>query len=221
VLLNTPTISLGAPLQDFKDFTTGFPPDLRGECLSNSELIRSVHNSFARASPFADETQRGATGEDEDVYHFIAYAPIDGVLYELDGLRRAPISHGACSPAEFAARVVPVLQRRIARYPAEEIRFNLMAMIEDPRIRAARIGDGETLRVEEGRRRAWMWENSLRRHNFVGFVGDLMKGVVAAKLEQQEGEAGYEGWIESGKKRASDRKEALKAAGVKEGEDRL
>jgi hypothetical protein len=47
---------------------------LRGETLSNSDLIRETHNSFARSSPFIDETQRTAT-EDDDVYHFIACAP--------------------------------------------------------------------------------------------------------------------------------------------------
>jgi ubiquitin carboxyl-terminal hydrolase L5 len=175
---------------------------IRGECLSNSDLIRTTHNSFARASPFVDETQRTA-GDDDDVYHFIAYTPINGTLYELDGLKPSPISHGACSADQFSQKIVPVLQRRIEKYPLGEIRFNLIAMIQDPRIRAREIGDVETLRIEETKRRGWVWENALRRHNFVGFVGDLTKGVVRAKLV--EGDEKYKEWVDSAKKRTESR----------------
>jgi ubiquitin carboxyl-terminal hydrolase L5 len=187
---------------------------LRGECLSNSELIRTTHNSFARSSPFVDETQRAAT-DDDDLYHFIAYTPIHNTLYELDGLNPAPISHGACSAAEFAAKVVPVLQRRMARYPLSEIRFNLLAMIRDPRIGARAIGDVELLKIEERRRREWVWENALRRHNFVGFVGELAKGVVKAKKD--EGEEKYRQWVEGAKKRTRERLEKGKGGGEDDG----
>jgi ubiquitin carboxyl-terminal hydrolase L5 len=143
-----------------------------------------------------DETQRTAT-DDDDVYHFIAYTPINGTLYELDGLKPAPISHGPCTSAQFPEKVVDVLQRRMSKYPLGEIRFNLIAMIRDPRIRAAEIGDVETLRLEEKKRRDWIWENSLRKHNFVGFIGELMKGVVKAK--EQEGTGKYDEWITAAK----------------------
>ena len=166
---------------------------LRGEALSNSELIRDVHNSFARSSPFIDETQRSAN-EDDDVYHFIAYTVINGSLYELDGLQPAPISHGQCTVEEFPDKVIPVLQRRIERYPAHEIRFNLLAMVRDLRIRARDIGDQDRLYREEQKRNAWQWENALRRHNFVGFASEVLKGVVGSKLK--EGNGAYEKWVE-------------------------
>jgi ubiquitin carboxyl-terminal hydrolase L5 len=172
-----------------------------------------VHNSFARASPFIDETQRTAT-DDDDLYHFIAYTTVNDILYELDGLNPAPISHGACKPLEFPEKVVPVLQRRISRYPANEIRFNLLAMIQDPRIHAREIGDTETLEAEERKRKDWIWENALRRHNFVGFVGDLMKAVVREK--RKEGSEKYQDWVENAKKKTRERLQKNKS-GVVEG----
>ena len=190
-------VNIGPALRDFKDFTSAFPSDLRGEALSNSDLIRDVHNSFARSSPFVSDETRMAT-EDDDVYHFIAYTSINSTLYELDGLQPAPIRHGdvgACPPEIFADAVVPVLQRRIERYPQTEIRFNLMAMCEDLRVKAREFGDQETLAREEMKRREWRWENALRRHNFVGFIGEVMKGVTRSKLN----EGAYETWVEEAK----------------------
>ncbi|KAL6707459.1 hypothetical protein ACN47E_004029 [Coniothyrium glycines] len=204
-------VEIGKELREFKEFAGEFPPDLRGETLSNSDLIRETHNSFARSSPFVDETQRTAT-EDDDVFHFIAYTSINNKLYELDGLQPAPILHGPCTPQEFPKKIIPVLQRRIARYPENEIRFNLMACCKDLRIRYREIGDEDALEEEDDKRAKWLWENSLRRHNFVGFVGELLKGVVRAKLEQ--GDEAYDKWVEEAKGRTSKRREEMRKQGV-------
>jgi ubiquitin carboxyl-terminal hydrolase L5 len=203
------TIDIGSELRSFKDFTTGFPPDLRGEALSNSAVIRTAHNAFARASPFVDESAPAPEEKEAaDLYHFIAYIPYHGTLYELDGLQPFPISHGSYNTApdaqqgDFAERVIEVLQRRIARYPGGEIRFNLMAAVRDLRLRATELGDTELLERERRKRRAWAWENSLRRCNFVGFIGEITKGVVrrkcAAAAAGDEG-GGYEKWIDEAK----------------------
>jgi ubiquitin carboxyl-terminal hydrolase L5 len=206
VLMNkTDDVDIGAQMKDFREFTMVLPPEFRGEALSNSDLIREVHNSFARSSPFADETQR--TGEpSEDVFHFIAYTPVDGVLYELDGLQPAPISHGPCNTEEFPLKVVDVLQRRIARYDATEIRFNLLAMCRDLRIRAREFGDEELLEREERKRKDWLFENALRRHNFVGFAGEVVKKVVENKLDAGGDEA-VQKWVSDSleRKRAAER----------------
>lgn len=174
-----------------------------------------MHNSFARSSPFIDEAQRLATEED-DVYHFIAYTPINGVLYELDGLQPAPISHGACSFDEFSDKVIAVLQRRIDRYPANEIRFNLIAMVRDLRLRAQEVGDQDMLYQEQRKRNAWQWENALRRHNFVGFIGKILKGVAKQKLG--EGNKSYEEWINVARAKTKGRLDEKAKTGAGEAE---
>ena len=194
-------------MAEFKSFTTGFPSDLLGEALSNSAPIRTAHNSFARSSPFVDETQRESTGT-EDVFHFIGYVPHHGTLYELDGLQPRPISHGSCAPEEFPEKIIPVLQRRIERYPPGEIRFNLMAVCRDLRLRAQELGDAESLEREAKKRRDWEWENGLRRHNFVGFVGEILKGTARDKINS--GDAEYQKWVEGAVETTKARSESRK-----------
>ncbi|GAA5972235.1 hypothetical protein JCM21900_005399, partial [Sporobolomyces salmonicolor] len=91
--IKDPNVELGEELSNLQAFSEGLDPETRGWTISNSEKIREVHNSFARSDPFHLEEHR-PQDESEDAYHFIAYLPIDGKLYELDGLKRTPVSHG-------------------------------------------------------------------------------------------------------------------------------
>lgn len=89
-----------------------------------------------------------------------------------------------------------------------------MACCKDLRIRYREIGDEDAMEEEEDKRARWLWENSLRRHNFVGFVGELLKGVVRAKLEQ--GEDAYDKWVEEAKGRSKKRHDELRKQGIVE-----
>ncbi|GAB6031598.1 ubiquitin carboxyl-terminal hydrolase [Chamberlinius hualienensis] len=117
ILLNSKhsDIELGEDLTNLKEFCQSFDATMKGLALSNSELIRSVHNSFARQQLF--EFDGKSSSKDDDVFHFIGYIPIDGRLYELDGLRDGPIDLGAVPPdTDWTDIVRPVIERRIQKY---------------------------------------------------------------------------------------------------------
>lgn len=92
ILLNSPNIDIGDELRNFRQFTGDMTPELRGLALGECELVRSVHNSFRRPDPFVVDGRRTATADDE-CFHFVAYMPINGRIYELDGLQEGPILH--------------------------------------------------------------------------------------------------------------------------------
>lgn len=130
-------ITLGEEIKNFKEFTQFLPPDMRGEAISNSDLIRHAHNGFARPEPFIFEEKKARDDEEaEDAFHFIGYLPINGRLYELDGLKPGPILlHPAGEPDarvtedNWLAAARTAIQARLQQYAAKEIRFNLMALI--------------------------------------------------------------------------------------------
>lgn len=131
ILLNTshPDLRLGENLSSFKEFTSQFDPSLKGLTLTNSDSIKQVHNSFARQNMF--EFDNSAKEKDNDVYHFVAFVPVQGRLYELDGLKDGPIDHGPCTHEGWLRVCKPVIEKRMQKYSAEEINFNLMAVVSD------------------------------------------------------------------------------------------
>jgi ubiquitin carboxyl-terminal hydrolase L5 len=207
ILLNRASdIEIGQELRDFANTVKDFPPQVRGLAIGNQETIRKAHNSFRRPEGITviDKTSTGT----EDAFHFVAYLPINGHLYELDGLQEGAINLGSCANESWLDVVTPIIQQRIEKYSGSEIRFNLMALVKD-RIQvlseqiqgveserntltaAGQAVDGldiqladlrERLADEQSKHAAWKEENIRRKHNYIPFLYNLLR-ILAEKKQ--------------------------------------
>ena len=161
VILNLPsdTVSVGNTLSEFKEFSKDLDPESRGIAIGNCERIRTAHNSFRPNVSL----EIGHENEKEgDAFHFVSYIWFDGKVWELDGLQDAPVFVGECPDREgWLSVAVPAIQ---ARMTDTDIRFNLLALIQDRRIGCK---DVDRLRELENQRMLWKRENTRRRHDFM------------------------------------------------------
>ncbi|KAF8866052.1 cysteine proteinase [Acephala macrosclerotiorum] len=140
-------------LRTFKASTIGLTPAERGQELTKSESIRRIHNSSTRsiealnaalalqnevdewkkakryrkkAPTKAKRTSKGkAKKVEDDAFHYIAYVPIQGEVWRLDGLLRQPVNLGNFE-GDWTALAQTNIQQRMAE--EHDIDFNLMAI---------------------------------------------------------------------------------------------
>jgi len=101
VLLNCNNLKLGNLLSRLKTETNNFTPEMKGEAISNMPEIMQAHSKHARpeTNPFPESMQGDCSKNVSsttagEAFHFTCYLPINGHLFELDGLRNYPIDHG-------------------------------------------------------------------------------------------------------------------------------
>lgn len=211
ILLNAPVkksenddvgIELGDTLQNFKEFSRDFDPNMKGLALSNSDVIRLVHNTFARQQVFEFDAKQA--DKDDDVFHFISYIPFEGRLYELDGLREGPVDLGVIPDgSDWIKTARPVIEKRMQQYSADEIQFNLMAVVADKmpmykrkladleqQLSSGMVTDAVELQMtelrqliveQEAKMNAHKVENIRRKHNHLPIVMDLLKKLSSQK----------------------------------------
>ncbi|NXE75556.1 UCHL5 hydrolase, partial [Cochlearius cochlearius] len=184
VLLNCAhqDIHLGETLSEFKEFSQSFDAAMKGLALSNSEVIRQVHNSFARQQMFEFDAKSSA--KEEDAFHFVSYVPVNGRLYELDGLREGPIDLGACNQDDWISAVRPVIEKRIQNNiihltlsvlrkeePMDtDQSSNMLSSIQ------SEVAKYQMLIEEENQKlKRYKIENIRRKHNYLPFIMELLK----------------------------------------------
>lgn len=124
----------------------------------------------------------------------VSYVPLDGTVYELDGLQKGPIPVGTFSseePTSWLGVAREAIQERMSIAGAE-IKFNLMAVIQDQRISLKRkLNELENdkdkaaehseyvaaLAQQDAKRKRWEVENQRRRHNYVPLCMEIIKGL--------------------------------------------
>lgn len=211
ILLNTPGVELGDMLTNFKEFLvmSGMHKhsEICGDSIGNNAEIRKAHNRFARPEPLMSTAVKAT--EDDDVFHFVAYLPIKGKIYELDGLKKAPVLMGDVAPTStnWLDDLKPHIQKRMQQFGNGEIHFGMMAVVESISHRAKarkaaleaslaglaadsteRVSAEDeiktceiTLKSEKAKRSRWQAENIRRRHNYFPFIVQALRELAAAK----------------------------------------
>lgn len=209
ILLNAPVrrsdkddvgVDLGETLANFKEFSRTFDPTMKGLALSNSDVIRLVHNTFARQQMFEFDAKQAE--KDDDVFHFISYVPFEGRLYELDGLREGPVDLGPIPDGtDWIKTAQPMIEKRMQQYSEDEIQFNLMAVVGDKlptykrklaeleqQLSSGMVTDTLELQINELRHqileqeekmRAYKVENIRRKHNHLPLIMEILKKLAA------------------------------------------
>lgn len=133
ILLNCSKIYLGSTLTRLKEYTRNMDPENKGYAIGNTPELARAHNTHAKPEPRQpQEKPHGVPmGRTMEAFHFVSYVPIDGRLYELDGLKPYPIDHGPWLPGEdWTDKFRMVITERLG---GGDIRFNLMAVVPDRR----------------------------------------------------------------------------------------
>ncbi|GMI63577.1 ubiquitin C-terminal hydrolase 3 [Hibiscus trionum] len=109
----------GSFLDRFFKSTTTMNPLERAAFLEKDGEMEVAHTVAASA---------GETEASDNVdTHFICFTCVDGELYELDGRKSGPISHGPSSPSSLLQDAAKVINGMIQKNP-ESLNFNVIAL---------------------------------------------------------------------------------------------
>ncbi|KAI1319579.1 cysteine proteinase [Xylariaceae sp. FL0255] len=164
IIMNAHGVELGSELQQFRDSTKVLPPPHRGHALDSNDFIRAIHNSVARRNDLVSEDllldnkfeaaskRRKSSGttsrskkkaarcrkkdnDDGTPFHYIAFVPEGGQVWELDGLEARPLRLGPYDtkpPDSWLKLAMEAIQTRMSRRDDEFLAFNLLAVCQSP-----------------------------------------------------------------------------------------
>ncbi|KAI1130146.1 cysteine proteinase [Nemania abortiva] len=160
IIMNATGVKLGPELEGFREATKPLAPPHRGHALDTNDFIRAIHNSVARRNDLLSEDllldnkyetackkskapvkkRKKTSGSskrnyDPGTYHYIAFVPVDGQVWELDGLEIKPLCLGPYAPeleGAWLSVASEAIQERMSRQNDEFLSFNLLAICQSP-----------------------------------------------------------------------------------------
>lgn len=155
IVNNRTDLDLGENLNEFRASTMDMTPKDRGIALDSFDHVRDVHNSFANdfdkmnvdlrlkqdvlaaekskkaaASKWPRKRRRQEEFEEDEVgFHFVAYVPVRGTVWRMDGMERLPRRVGSLSEGgSWVAMVLPELQAQWESAAGTAMEFSLLAL---------------------------------------------------------------------------------------------
>ncbi|KAM7535988.1 hypothetical protein Aperf_G00000089776 [Anoplocephala perfoliata] len=190
VLLNitSPALKLGETLSDFKSFVSDFSSQMKGSALATCDKLRLTHNKFAR--PQVLEIDINKPHRPEDVYHFVGFVPINGAVYELDGLKPNPVRVAKIPEgSSWLSVILPIITTRMSE--CLDGKFNLMALVPSrlqmylaraaeyaanpPEDKSLVSQNDCSIYAERSKLAEQRSENNRRRHNYLPFIMEYFK----------------------------------------------
>jgi len=105
----------------FAKETKEMTPAQRAEALGKSKLLEVEHQVIAKAGKTKADAKEFAN------LHFISFVMAGGVLYELDGRKSTPISHGSTSRGSFLMDAIKIV-KKFMKFTPQDRRYNVIAL---------------------------------------------------------------------------------------------
>lgn len=93
--------------------------------------LQMQHDSTSKSK---SKTTNKKSKNADAAFHFIAFMPIAGEVWKLDGLDRQPQKLEKVEGVDWLEVIAPNLQARMAQYEEGQIEFGLLALVRDPLI---------------------------------------------------------------------------------------
>jgi len=176
--ISSDVLLLSEEFKQFKNFTSLFPPTLRGEQVANCNFIKRAHNAYARkidmlnADLLLEENwtqgqkkkprvngrggakkKKNKKPQADSAFHFVAYMPIEGEIWRMDGLDGFPQSLGRCETGEenWLHEIEPILSARMLVYGEDGVQYSMLAVVRNDQttLKTDIVGNVQLLRAVE------------------------------------------------------------------------